>query len=603
MCCIFVLYLCKCSTITNHDEHFTEESTKSIELNENIYTDTKHNLRDKLIFYVSVFNLDLINKNVQIMTNAIDNGGTSTTTGDATSTTTGDASSSTTTGDASGALVVGQMTKSVQLNVNGSSISSVINTTHSMNVPHSSDYIDYITKTNGITLNNTQEVMMPSTKELLIQHRNFSVFFLMKINQRSRNTSRLNFYKIPMHDSRTNNIFMTFSFEFIRVHNLNPDIVITVFNQEFRFRNDSNTLSELFSKNMIFNDERIHMFTFTKHNSDIKLILDNYIDNPLITSTVTDNIDFIHTDAENISMNYKSSTASSPLDMQLFAHGIYNVNLNNESINELFLYFTENLRLNDPAYISILQDRDHYKNLYLDNDKCPFSKEEICVSDNCKSIQNWNDVNQLLLNDRCFAEVVDYCSKTDIDKTRNLCKFLNTDTINKMNITLNGRNSIDNKLTDEDMEMLNKIKKLELTDIYLDKSVRSKGSSKTEMINLIDALLQDKDKLRQLKDLYDADAEKASELNNNIRQIDYDTLGDTDMNMSYDSFIKNELSNKSSSNVQKNSNDTIGTIQQLNYDSLYDGNTSVTKTSDLLSKREKDHVSRKLTNNFNLFGF
>ena len=51
MCCIFVLYLCKCSTITNHDEHFTEESTKSIELNENIYTDTKHNLRDKLIFY------------------------------------------------------------------------------------------------------------------------------------------------------------------------------------------------------------------------------------------------------------------------------------------------------------------------------------------------------------------------------------------------------------------------------------------------------------------------------------------------------------------------------------------------------------------------
>ena len=73
--------------------------------------------------------------------------------------------------------------------------------------------------------------------------------------------------------------------------------------------------------------------------------------------------------------------------------------------------------------------------------------------------------------------------------------------------------------------------------------------------------------------------------------------------MSYDSFIKNELSNKSSSNVQKNSNDTIGTIQQLNYDSLYDGNTSVTKTSDLLSKREKDHVSRKLTNNFNLFGF
>ena len=598
MCCIFVLYLCKCNnnnntSVVNYNEHFTEDS-KSIDINETLYTDTNHKLRDNLIFYVSVFNTDLIKKNVQIMTNTTD---TSPETTEATDST---ATGSTATGSTATGSTANQVTRSIQLNINGSSISSVINKNNTINIPHSSDYIDYITKQNGITLNNNHEVILPSTKDLMIQYRNFSLFFLMKINQRNRSSSKLHFYKIPMHDSRTNNIFMTFQINFISKNNVNPDIVITIFNQDFTF-NGGQELSYLFSRNMIFNDERIHMFTLTKHNSEIKLILDNYVDNPLIIGTVTNNFEFVHTDAEKISINYNRNS----LDMQLFSHGIYNTALNNETINELYLYFNDILRLNDPAYLSIIQDRDRYKNLYLENDKCPFSKEEICVTDNCKSIKNWNDINQLLLNDRCFAEVVDYCSKTDTDKTRNLCKFLNSDTINKMNITLNGRNSIDNNLTDEDIEMLNKIKKLDLTDIYLDKSVRSKGSSKTEMINLIDALLQDKEKLRQLKDLYDADAENKSKLNNNIRHIDYDTLGDTNMDMSYDSFIKNEQSQSSSNmeTVQTNDDDDpIRTIKQLNYNSLTDNNMDITKTSDLLSKREKDHVSRKLTNNFNILG-
>ena len=96
-----------------------------------------------------------------------------------------------------------------------------------------------------------------------------------------------------------------------------------------------------------------------------------------------------------------------------------------------------------------------------------------------------------------------------------------------------------------------------LTDIYLDKSIRSTGMNDKQMQDLINNLLKTKD-LTALNKLYDADAEKNSILNNNTQHIDYSSLNEHGVNhnlYTYDEFYKKNETTDTTKDDVSNSND------------------------------------------------
>ena len=247
-----------------------------------------------------------------------------------------------------------------------------------------------------------------------------------------------------------------------------------------------------------------------------------------------------------------------PLNIYLNCFGIYNKELTKNDIIDLHKYI-ENTKLNfDPNYIKINDERDNYLKLYQQSTECPLSNKDICKHDNCKHVKDWSNANQILYDDKCFKKIIEYCDSLDSIEKDRLCGSLNTNAIHRMALHVDHESKFDNQTkTKEDKDLRKKLRELGLTDIYLDKSIRSTGMNDKQMQDLINNLLKTKD-LTALNKLYDADAEKNSILNNNTQHIDYSSLNEHGVNhnlYTYDEFYKKNETTDTTKDDVSNSND------------------------------------------------
>ena len=199
------------------------------------------------------------------------------------------------------------------------------------------------------------------------------------------------------------------------------------------------------------------------------------------------------------------------------ALAIFNKDLSIKEINDIYEHFVDIKFKLDPRYAQVA---DQIALAKSDID-CPFSDNTVCNS-HCKYITDWRNKTNILNNDKCFKEVIGYCKPLGKTYTNDkMCHYFDEENILKSAAKINGytTDTIASEIDSEE-ELVKQLRKIGIKNIYLDKSLRSKGKYADEINQLIDEIYRQRQISSQgIEDLYDADSEDLT-----IAQLEYDKL-------------------------------------------------------------------------------
>ena len=503
-----------------------------------------HRLKDKLIFYISTFNKRFIDVNNKNLSNLIQNHNTS-------------------------------------------KLKMVIPTMNNLQFN--------VSQKDGLLIDQSITYVINTPYQINFNHRNFTIFFYMKISDRQLTDKKTQLIHIPTIDNLyeyNNNTLLSIDLSYETTDNLNPFFEISIFGNKYKSDKFSN--SELLKNNLFFNDEKYHLITFVRYeNNDIQIYVDNNVQNPLINEKLVKlPRDDIKITNENVIKINNIESGYSPLNVYLNCFGIYNRSLTKDDIITLEKYI-EDVKVNfEPNYIKINDERQSYLDLYKKSTECPFHKKTICDEGHCKYVKDWSKVNEILYDDKCFKQVVEYCDNLDSFDNDRLCGSMNTNAVHRMALNLDYENKFTNQeRTKEDKKLTKEIEKLGLKDIYLDKSIRTGGINDDQMKDLIENLLKTKD-VTALNRLYDADAEEDSTKNNNTNHIDYSSLEKDDMSynmLTYDEFYNSLKKNEETTNTDD--------ILKLNEDLITINNDDIVKEDaykKTIDEYEKENIRKNV---------
>lgn len=390
-------------------------------------------------------------------------------------------------------------------------------------------------QSDGLMINFTKSLKTVTPKQLEFNHNAFTIMwyakFLPVISSKDGIKKKVLFLNIPIHSGKEGKM-LAIEYEFqpqyvnptIRIHwggkdgssgDVN-DLRDNVY--EWSSTTDTNDM------NFNFFDNKYHLFTLLRDNTGLKLILDDQDLGlqPLIAISQSELPDSLKTLPDYNDINYKirlnanvdeptpasdSAREHEPeiaLNCLLNAFAIFNSALTLSQVNVIYDYFEETKYRLNKRYVGIKAKLDEAKNLK----DCPFTDKTVCRTNNCSSIKDWTNNNDIIKNEACFKDVVSYCKE---NKTDTMCSFFDENNILSASSMVNNTPVISDKIKeelDEEEELVQQLRKFGLNNVYLDKSLRANGKYSNEINELIDKIYKQKQmKMKGIEDLYDADLE------------------------------------------------------------------------------------------------
>ena len=394
-------------------------------------------------------------------------------------------------------------------NVSGDSLINMKTTTgdptqNKLQIPADVQYI--IDQRDGLYINFKQPLTSVYPREISFNTQEFTIMWYGKFVPVKYDTDvfkqHVYLINIPVHDS-TNIVAIEFEF---RSEYVNPTIRLhwkgkAIEGAEYRFESVASDADK--SKN--FFDNRYHLFTLVKNkDNEIRLILDDqtHATSPLINSIIKSEENPIINEKNSYKITLNSNvdnptsvddkTAAQspnvPLNMYLCAFAIFNKAIDYSDISTSFEYF-KNMRYNlDPRTRDLKQQIQDIKT----DSSCPFTDKSLCNTPNCLTT-DWKDQGNILSNEKCFNDIVKYCSSIDSHANDKLCTFYDMDNAKKKISLLEPEQKlIEADPLSEEEDIVKQLRKIGLNNIHLDKSLRANGKYSDEINQLIDKIYEQK---------------------------------------------------------------------------------------------------------------
>ena len=392
----------------------------------------------------------------------------------------------------------------------------------------------------GLMINFTKPLRSVTPKQLDFNHNTFTIMwyakFLPIISSKDGIQKKVFFLNIPIHSGKEGTM-VGIEYEF-QPQFVNPTIRIhwggkdgsTGNNDELRNNTyEWSSTTDMNDMNFNFFDNNYHLFTLIRDNTGLKLILDDQDLGlqPLIAISQSELPDSLKALPDYNDINYKmrlnanvmeptppsdNAGERSPeiaLNCLLNALVIFNSALTLSQVNVIYEYFEDTKYKLNKRFVDIKTEIDEAKNLK----SCPFTDKALCKTNNCSSINDWTNNNEIIKNEACFKDVVAYCKENSEDT---MCSFFDENNILRASSIVNNQTAeevnkkISEQLTEEE-ELVQQLRKIGLNNVYLDKSLRANGKYSNEINELIDKIYTQKQmNMKGIKDLYDADSEEPS---------------------------------------------------------------------------------------------
>jgi len=395
-------------------------------------------------------------------------------------------------------------------------------------------------QSDGLMINYTKPLRTITPKQLGFNHNTFTIMwyakFLPIVSSTTGEKKRVFFLNIPIHSGQEGTM-VGIEYEF-QPQFVNPSIRIHWGGKDGSTGNDNDLSNNVYEwssttemKDMNFNffDNNYHLFTLIRDNTGLKLILDDQDLGlqPLIAISQSELPANLKTLPDYNDINYKirlnasvaeptppsdSGGEKSPdiaLNCLLNALAIFNSALTLSQVNVIYEYFEDTKYKLDERFVDIKTKIDEAKNLKA----CPFAEKALCKTNNCGSINDWTNNNEIVKNEDCFKDVVAYCKENSGDT---MCSFFDENNILSASSIINNKTAeeINKKISDqltEEEELVQQLRKIGLNNVYLDKSLRANGKYSNEINELIDKIYTQKQmNMKGIQDLYDADSEEPS---------------------------------------------------------------------------------------------
>ena len=392
----------------------------------------------------------------------------------------------------------------------------------------------------GLMINFTKPLKSVTPKQLEFNHNTFTIMWYAKFLPVKSSSfgipKKVFFLNIPIH-SGSEGTMVGIEYEFqpqfvnptIRIHwggkkgdsgDVN-DLRNNVY--EWSSTTDTNDM------NFNFFDNNYHLFTLIRDNTGLKLIMDDQDVGlqPLIAISQSELPDSLKTLPDYNDINYKmrlNANVNEPtppsdsggerdpeiaLNCLLNALVIFNSALTLSQVNIIYEYFEDTKYRLDKRFVEFKKEIVEAKNLKA----CPFTDKSLCRTNNCSSINDWTNNNEIIKNEACFKDVVAYCKENNDDT---MCSFFDENNILSASSIINNKTveEVNKKMSDqltEEEELVQQLRKIGLKNVYLDKSLRSNGKYSNEINELIDKIYAQKQmNMKGIQDLYDADSEEPS---------------------------------------------------------------------------------------------
>tara|TARA_B110000037_G_scaffold86172_1_gene102203 strand:- start:4543 stop:6489 length:1947 start_codon:yes stop_codon:yes gene_type:complete len=393
-------------------------------------------------------------------------------------------------------------------------------------------------QSDGLMLNFTKSLKTITPKQLAFNHNAFTIMwyakFLPIISSSEGIKKKVLFLNIPIHSGKEGKM-LAIEYEFqpqfvnptIRIHWGGKDGSSGDVNDlrdniyEWSSTTDTNDM------NFNFFDNKYHLFTLLRDNTGLKLILDDQDLGlqPLIAISQSELPDSLKTLPDYNDINYKirlNANVDEPtptsdnarerepeiaLNCLLNAFAIFNSALTLSQVNVIYDYFEDTKYRLNKRFADIKLKIDEAKNLK----DCPFTDKALCRTNNCSSIKDWTNNNEIIKNEACFKDVVAYCKD---NKNDTMCSFFDENNILSASSMMNNKTVDNNEISEqlsEEEELVKQLRKFGLNNVHLDKSLRANGKYSNEINELIDKIYKQKQmKMKGIQDLYDADSEVPS---------------------------------------------------------------------------------------------
>ena len=392
-------------------------------------------------------------------------------------------------------------------------------------------------QSDGLMINFTKPLRSVTPKQLEFNHNTFTIMwyakFLPVISSKDGIQKKVFFLNIPIHSGKEGTM-VGVEYEF-QPQFVNPTIRIHWGGKDGSTGNSDDlrnntyewsSTTDMNDMNFNFFDNNYHLFTLIRDNTGLKLILDDQDLGlqPLIAISQSELPDSLKALPDYNDINYKirlnanvteptppsdSAGERSPdiaLNCLLNALAIFNSALTLSQVNVIYEYFEDTKYKLDKRFVDIKTEIDEAKNLKA----CPFTDKALCKTNNCSSINDWTNNNEIIKNEACFKDVVAYCKENNEDT---MCSFFDENNILSASSLVNSKTAeevnkkISEQLTEEE-ELVQQLRKIGLNNVYLDKSLRANGKYSNEINELIDKIYTQKQmNMKGIQDLYDADSE------------------------------------------------------------------------------------------------
>ena len=485
---------------------------------------------------------------------------------------------------------------------------------------------EYFDQRDGIKINN--ELLLPSASTLFHNFNIFSFFFYGKIlhsvsNIALNNTDPLEIFSLKHTNivsynnivTSLNDKLLKITFQFQSNH-FNPTIAIYILNQ--KIGEYTYSLSD-YLNNRIFQDEKYHLFTFTKHDDKLEFYIDNYkiIDCSSTNTCFNKQTVLYESDDTEIELNSKENVKfnSSKIPLRINSLGIYrNRYLNQKDVNDLYYYYKNIKNSFEPYALNLIKTNNEInKKLQKYEQKCKLSDKSVCEHRECYDVGDWNNFQEISKNPNCLKLAINYCDSLSNIENDKICSFLKSDNIYKMassidsNLFYYNANNVKTNINNE--QILQNLQHLGLKDIYLDKSLRTSGDQSSEMNRLINDLLN----TNQTVDLSTLDAlYTPTPAPPNVDEVKYSLSNSSFMDSYNRLLVENENLTTNTTNTTDVNDDTSTNNKSLKnmssdlIDLDIDDITSQPNVYEHIIKKHKENEIKKEVsswNLFNMFGF
>lgn len=398
-------------------------------------------------------------------------------------------------------------------------------------------------QTNGLKI--VDKIKLPNAKELLESFDKFTIFMYIKMDREqildmfnanspeSRSYSLIKFDHHNVLNEKKNFTLFEVILKFGKMRH-NPNIDIHIGDQWVTGYNYNE--GELFQDKMLY-DNKFHLLTLVKgdmENEDGDATIMLYLDDKLLITCgqcfsmadfktynnesigirdsdirINDNEDVtaMNQDTPN-NFAQNQSNKKTNLEFRLNALGVVRKKaLSPVEVKRLYEYFTKIKSDLSPEMHEMyranreLQNKVDSNQHILDRYKktaCPFSAE-VCESMECRYINNWENINELVDNPVCFQKLNKYCDSlgTSIPEKESICKYIKSDNIGKMARVVNDTELFRKRYNegregDADRVNTNGVSgALNVRDISLDSTYRDKsGQYDGEMHRVVSDMLR-----------------------------------------------------------------------------------------------------------------